>query len=316
MDNQLFEGEDRFNGAYLHTYPELFYRDIHQLNFFGPEEDMKFTINQIFFQPQDVLLPVEYITNKYKYRSNDFTGKEELLILGCSQTFGHGMIDEFTWPQLLSKKLNMKFSRLALSGDSLQGQVIKSFEYFAKFGHPKVIVGTFPISRMEMPYVKDRLELKTNHGHIGKKIQQISIPGGLHPKYIKSPYNTELVIQREIAIFYNFMFIKMLEQYCDSNNIKLIWNIWEDHNYFLYNYIKNNDEINHILKNYLVGSQEPYKTFTHSADINYDCHQEYKNHILFHQASDVDPVTGTSHWGLHKHIHVAEEFYKEIINNG
>jgi|688.fasta_scaffold72068_3 hypothetical protein len=313
MDNQLFEGEDRFCGIYLNLYPELFYRNIHELNFFGPESDMSFTINQIFFQPQDAVIPVEYVTNKYKYRSNDFTGKEELLILGCSQTFGHGMPNEFTWPYILAESLNMDFARLALGGDSLQGQVIKAFEYFEKFGHPKIIVGTFPLYRMEIPYVKDQFEVKDKRGHIGKKIQQLQIPAGQHPKLIKSPYDAESVIKREIAIFYNFMFIKMLERYCESNNIKLIWNIWEDHKYQIYNYINNNEKIKHILKNYFIGNLEPYNTFSHSPSISADCHQEFKNHPLFNHGSDLDPNTGGSHWGLHKHIHIAEEFHQKIM---
>lgn len=312
MENKLLNSEGIFRGEYLNPYPELFYRNIHELNFFGPENDISFTVNQIFFQPQDVVVPVEYITNKYKYRSNDFTGKEEILVLGCSHTFGHGMLNEFTWPYILSKKLNMDFARLALSGDSLQGQVLKAFEYFEKFGNPKIIVGTFPIYRMEMPYIKDQFELKNKQNRIGKKIQQIQIPAGQHPKLIKSPYDPELVIKREVAIFYNFMFIKMLEQYCESNNIKLIWNIWEDDKYKIYNYINNNEKIKHILKNYLIGNLEPYNTFSQSPNISVDCHQEFKDHPLFNYASDLDSH-GNSHWGVHKHIHIAEEFYKKIM---
>lgn len=302
---------DMFFGNNLHFYDELLFRPLNRLNYHGVREGEWERTASTHTMPNDHLLEIEYSDNIHGYRSENFTGKHKLLILGCSQTVGHGMINEFTWPFLLSKKLNMDFARIASGGDSIQAQVSKAFEYFRVYGNPEIIVGTFPLYRLEFPYVKNHLERKDYADRNGKKIQQISIPGGDRPKYMKLPYDTAFTLPREAAIFYNFMFIKMLDQYCKSNNIKLIWNIWEDHEYFLFNYMNNNKDLNHILDNYYVGLQEPYNTLNVFEDINFECHQEYKDHILFYKAADVEP-NGNSHWGMHKHIHVAEDFYEEI----
>lgn len=315
MENQFLDKKnsgtkhDKFFGENLHFYKELLFRPLDSLNHYGPQLYPLNRVPSTHLMPQDLLMDIEYSDNSHGYRSDEFIKKEELLILGCSQTYGHGMINEFTWPYLLSKKLNMNFARLAIGGDSLQGQVLKAFEYFRIYGNPKIIVGTFPLYRMEIPYVKDRIGVK---GSNSTRIQQLQIPGGVRPKYVKIPYDSEVIVPREFAIFYNFIFIKILEQYCDSNNIKLIWNIWEDHHYFIYNYINNDNELKHILKNYCGGPQDSYNTFSVSEDIDLECHQEYREHILFNNAADITP-NKNSHWGLHKHIHVAEEFYKKIM---
>ena len=316
MDNQSLNKRstmseyDMFFGNALNFYDELLFRPLSRLDYYGNKEDRRKTGPIIHFFPNDHLMKIEYSVNKDGYRSENFTGQHKLLILGCSQTFGHGMINEFTWPYLLSKKLNINFARLASGGDSLQGQVLKAFEYFRLYGNPEIIIGTFPLYRLEFPYVKNITEKKDKYGN-NKKIQQVLIPGGSKPKYMKLPYEIELMLPREAAIFYNFMFIKMLEQYCESNNIKLIWNIWEDHEYYIYNYLKNNDHLKHILNNYYVGSQEPHNTFSVFQEINANCHQEFKDHILFKNAADLQP-NGNSHWGIHKHIHIAEDFYEEV----
>jgi hypothetical protein len=228
-----------------------------------------------------------YKYNSHGFRSTEFSSDVDILTAGCSHTFGSSIPFEHTWSQQLQKKIpNKKIATIAGPGYSTQKIISYIFRYFENIGNPKMIICNFPdfyrflflnnYSNRIVHHYKNMLETPTLDKKTKKELKSSS-PAINWGYYI------------------NYEYIFMLEKYCDSNNIKLIWNIWEDHNYFLYNYIKNNDEINHILKNYLVGSQEPYKTFTHSADINYDCHQEYKNHILFHQASDVDQVTGTSH---------------------
>ena len=86
-------------------------------------------------------------TNSYYFRGPELSKDNELLILGCSFTYGAG-IDEssinLTWPHVLSNKTNKTFSNISRSGDSAAGQVIKAFAYFKKFGHPKAVIALFP----------------------------------------------------------------------------------------------------------------------------------------------------------------------------
>ena len=133
-----------FTNAILHGENSLFYSDI-------------FYIRDIFFN--DMRPPVDHgqepfvyngtsmNSNSYDFRGPELSKDNELLILGCSFTYGAG-IDEssinLTWPHVLSNKTNKTFSNISRSGDSAAGQVIKAFAYFKKFGHPKTIVALFP----------------------------------------------------------------------------------------------------------------------------------------------------------------------------
>lgn len=287
---------------------DLFYRNLKQSSALSLNIMENFKSSTIYDE-RDTLMKIQYTINSHGYRSKEFTGRDKLMTLGCSQTHGHGMINELTWSHFLSKKLNMDFVRLALGGESIQSQVNKAFLYFKEFGNPEIIVGTFPLFRLEMPEVLNKFETKNNFSQ--NLIKQVFLGDEEFIKYSKSPHNPNTILPDEVAVFYNFMFIQILEQYCKSNNIKFIWNIWEDHDYEIYNYIKNNKKINHILKNYCVGDQDKIKTFNINGGVMSTCHTEYKNHILFKQAADVGK-NGNSHWGIHKHIHVAEDFANMI----
>ena len=147
--------EDTYNS--INLFNELFYRELKEMTpfkFSSKNDNLIYTTTN----PDDHLLEIEYQLNNYGYRSNSFSGKEKLMTLGCSHSFGTGMLDKFTWSSILAKKLNFDFARLAMSGDSAQGQVTKAFQYFKEFGHPEIIVGTFPVFRMEMPQFEGKLE--------------------------------------------------------------------------------------------------------------------------------------------------------------
>lgn len=299
----------------IDLFNELFYRELKEMTpfkFFFEDNNLTHKTTN----PDDNLLEIEYKLNSYGYRSNSFNGKAKLMTLGCSHSFGVGMLDEFTWSSILAKKLNLDFARLAMSGDSAQGQVTKAFQYFKEFGHPEIIVGTFPVFRMEMPYIEGKFEseqLKKQNDR--SKIQQIFFYNESFPKYAKAPFDPNLIIPKELGIFYSFLFISFLEQYCNSNNILFLWNTYEDDKKVFYDFIKNHqntDNVNNIFKNYVSKKINKTEVFSGTPDFPENCHQEYANHILFNHAADLEKPYH-AHWGIHKHIHVAEEFYNEII---
>jgi hypothetical protein len=114
------------------------------------------------------------------------------------------------------------------------------------------------------------------------------------------------------------MFISMLETYCKSNNIKLLWTNWID----VYN--NQNKLMNSEFSNYFELEEDWDQTIRpEETDISeyHKCHQNiknnYKNHFDrgedWHYKSDTNIL---GHWGAHTHIHVAENFIKEINNRG
>jgi hypothetical protein len=152
-------------------------------------------------------------------------------------------------------------------------------------------------------------------------------------KFSKIPHDAAYVMPKSFSVYYNFMFIKMLEQYCDSNNIKFIWSIYEDNH--IVSWIRQNP--NNIFKNFLKTSdiienffhiEKPLNVYNpkhrnkikeeRNKKINEECDHEFKNHELYLHAADWNDKTQSGHWGIHTHYHIAEKFtnkYNEIKND-
>lgn len=305
----------------LDLFNSLFYRNLEQ-NI--TRDKPIFGTKQIY--SDDVIAKVEYEINSHGYRGKDFTGSEELMILGCSQTYGRGIPQEFTWGHVFANKINKKYVNLAQEGDSAQAQVYKAFNYFKEFGNPKIIVASLPSTRIEMPCIpkkfgKAPFALQDNIEE-RDRIQQIFLYDELE-KYSKSPHNPQEILPVQFTIFYSFMFVQILEQYCESNNIMLIWNIWDD--FLFYDYLKTN--VPEILNNYLNIKFSRFM-FNDQNGIEFmddgqlqnnqyvipECHQELKDHPLFYRAADYNPGISNGHYGIHLNQHIAEDFYHEYVN--
>jgi len=241
-------------------------------------------------------IEIDYNLNSQGYRCNEFTN-QEILILGCSQTEGHGLPLELTWPYLLSKKLNKDYISLAKGGEAAQAQITKAFQFFKEFYKPKYIFAVFPITRMEVPLIGIKTE-NPSPSNIGKamfsnkKIQ----------KYSKSPHIIENVLIEEFAIFYNILFIKMLIEYCESNSIELIWTYYNDMSVKM-------PSFNNLYKGY-------FESFYLEDDIikKMKCHSEFSDNQFFDYAADYD-YWPPGHWGLHKQIHISESIYDMVVKN-
>lgn len=295
-------------------YNFLFDRTLSQSAMNRSENDL----NKIIYSKDDVVMQIEYLINQHGYRSESFSKDNEILILGCSQTYGSGLPNEFTWADIFCKTTNNKYSRLAYPGDSINGQVYKAFNYFKEIGNPKVILALFPLYRMEYPAVDGKfihphgsLNNKTNPGSTVPAIAYFNYDMA---QFSKIPHDPAYVIPKEFVMFYNFMFIKMLEQYCKSNNILFIWSIYEEFD-DAQDYLENSS--NHILKNFIKTSDivQKWETELQFKKIKFDEPIEEKL-LLF--AADYDKKIGIGHWGIQTNKRLAEKFiqkYKEISND-
>ena len=117
-------------------------------------------------------------------------------------------------------------------------------------------------------------------------------------KYSKAPHDPEKILPEEYALYFLHVYIYMLEQYCKTNNIIFIWNVWEHEYCDVYEKTKKYETS--VFNNYLHINSHFDNLFA------MDCHSEYKTHKLFDYAAD------SQHWGIHKHIHLFEEIYKNL----
>ena len=266
---------------------------------------------------QDVPFPMEsdnvqilYKHNPYGYRCEDFND-QEVMMLGCSYTRGDGLPLELTWPYMLSNKMNKPYINLAKGGDGMQAQVIKAFQFFKEFYNPKYIFGVFPLTRLEMPYVKGLFAVNKNPIIMdidSKYIQNIFISSKKIEKFSKLPHSIDEVMPEEAAIFYNLMFIQMLDQYCKANNIKFIWTIYNDVETEQGHAILNKINLNTFFYEQALDWED--------RDASHDlCHLDFSNDQFFYNAADHKKYSDgsyTGHWGFHKHMHLADTMYNLI----
>lgn len=274
--------------------------------------------------------------NEHGYRSNSFDSKTEMLVTGCSHTFGSGIKTEHRWGDILSKKLNLSYSNLGVPGASVERIVRDLFCYFKTYGHPKYIFALFPnFHRMEI--INNPRYFKTgDYDRASKKMQTINpsnkkdiyritahtndVP--LNHKFYTQPLIAESILPAETPQFYSSIFIQMLEQYCELANITLIWSTWHnDQNKIL-------EEVNKMYpgtyKNKVNITKGIWEFDKKINKIKYiedgsviNCHEYYRevDNITFDLAKDIEFGIDLAHWGTHRHLHIAEDFekiFKEI----
>ncbi len=91
----------KFPKSFVHSenlidlYPDLFYRNLSSLNYNAPNDNLKNPkdVPPPIYMQNDKILKIEYKINSDFYRSENFIDPADILILGCSQTYGYGMID-------------------------------------------------------------------------------------------------------------------------------------------------------------------------------------------------------------------------------
>jgi hypothetical protein len=244
---------------------------------------------------------IEYKLNSQGYRCNEFNN-QKILTLGCSNTEGHGLPVELTWPYLISEKINKDYINLAKGGEGMQSQIIKAFQFFKEFYHPEYIFAVFPITRLEVPLINFTVKNQSNYkigdsrGRIGKAM----LSNKLVEKFSKEPHVAEKVLPEEFGIFYNILFLKIFIQYCESNNIKLLWTYYNDSSLEPYSFKDFTDTY----------FESPYLTGKIPKEIG--CHLEFSDNEFFDNAADHDYWPSGGHWGFHEQMHVADSIYNML----
>lgn len=236
---------------------------------------------------------IDYSLNSYGYRCDEFKD-QEILTLGCSQTEGHGLPIDLTWPYLISKKMNKEYISLAKGGDGAPAQVTKAFKFFEEFYKPKYIFAAFPMARIEVPLIG----LTTRNSFVGDTgIGKGMLSNKLVEKFSKAPHTIEDVLPEEFAIFYSILFIKMLIQYCETNDIKLIWTDYKD----------TSVKIPSLKKFHNGYFESPYL----DQPIEKKCHSEFSDNPFFNYAADYN-YWPPGHWNFHKQMHISESIYNML----
>lgn len=278
-----------------------------------------------FFQNSGIKHGIYYEHNSLHYRSPEFKNNTDILFSGCSMTYGYGVPLEFTWPYIVSKKLNCSYANIALLSESVTSQVRRTFAYFKKYGHPKYLIALYPdFGRIELPtnnkqfitglqdkVSKDRSNNLTawlsrnflQNAHLSPHLPQI--------KMSARPHIAEEVLTPEISHFYSAQMILILQQYCDIAGIKFLWSTWDEHQYHILKEFKQE-----FPKMFCADSEKWIPDYENKLDVydnNIQCHWELNREIdFFHFGMDRDNGIDHAHWGYHRHLHLADIVYNNI----
>ena len=292
-----------------------------------------------------------YRQNIYGFRSGRFDKESEIVIAGCSVTYGAGVAEENIWSSVLGEKFKKRTSSVAMSGVSTSWLVDQLLIYFRKYGNPKMVLCLFPdLFRINLPV--DGNYYKNKNEKPKYLINEFSYFSHFHPeppkaeiynKYLKMPYDYEKAISPYLAINQNIKSIRYLEQYCNSNGIKLLWSTWSEKFSDTINAIKDIEELKfdnyfdireygHIVstklfktyrKNICFNSIEDMKKCREShtyeeCSCYLDCHSDLRGKIgeEFDYGTDNKDRLEASHPGAHYHLHCSEAFEKRLKELG
>lgn len=125
----------------------------------------------------------EYKLNKSGYRGPEFINGVDLLIGGCSFTYGMGVPENGTWGSILANRLGASYNNISQNAASIPWIVRQLFGYFNEYGNPKTLVCLFPTLTRTL-FSSDPDILISDDGYIEQSTSDLY--GN------KSIYNTEL----------------------------------------------------------------------------------------------------------------------------
>jgi hypothetical protein len=237
----------------------------------------------------------------------------DFVFTGCSQTFGVGLEEKFIWGKNIATKNNWTYNNLAAPGDSIFNIVFSLFKYFNQYGNPKHLACLFPDANRKRVYLDDiiyNVDEKINQffnitsnpfdEFVPEKNRKKNIGSIKRNKYAKLPTHPENILSYPNSLYVNLTYIKILEQYCKSNNINFVWSTWSGGT--TWSHLHTDESVfNEIF--------EFFSKIVLTGIENLDCHKENKDNPYFNIAYD------NSHIGIHANLHIAENFMKVINDN-
>lgn len=307
--------DTNFPKEYLHLFKEsessvdslgnldeqyLLFRDI--MNWPNPETNKDFyKIRETDFNKYNNRT---YETNQINMRAPEFKKNPTILMTGCSNSWGLGLPNDVIWPYLVAKEYDVDYVNTSMPGSSPMVEVVDIFKYCKTFGNPKIILAMFPDFQRSRVFVENKIlkNVPDFSGAMGGTIGPsdiFTIRLIDRPNYVKLPAEKHLLVSQSQAFYNNTLFVFMLEQFCKSNGIKLIWSTWhndsfhEAFSFFYMNYAKDS-----------LGFSEMKVDMC-----NEHSYLEKEFPDIYYRA---DEPTEKKHPGVHWHYHVAEFFIDEI----
>ena len=232
----------------------------------------------------------DYKVNSQSYRCDEFTTNHKgkhVLFSGCSNTYGVGLKKEEVWAYKVYNKINeiektSGYFNLGLGGNNIINSILNIFKYCKKFGNPDLIFINLPSQARFFNFKEDDQEYRIIENLGLSEIHHI-----------------------EKLTFYNYYL--MLEQYCNSNNIKLFSFTWDnyDQHFLKKNIEKIYESVNTTFKKY------NFKTFYYIDE------EDMLNNLFFlkqkYDNEFFDTARDNKHRGTGAHTYWSNFIYNKYL---
>jgi hypothetical protein len=189
---------------------------------------------------------VRYYFNSMGFRSDEFIEShdgEHVLFTGCSEGEGVGGNIDAAWSHIIYTELSKKtklsgFFNLSRAGWGHEAIIPNVIEYINKYGKPDKIYMLLPNIGRKFRWFDDEKDFE-RYRHV------LYTPFWAKNDVIEKDgtKRTRQTIEDQRSMIPPFIIlVKLFEEYCISNNIKLVWSTWSepDHdNYKSLNVFKN-----------------------------------------------------------------------------
>ena len=187
-----------------------------------------------------------YNLNQYGFRSEEFSTFNSkninILTIGCSNSVGIGIPNEYTWSELLKEKIFLNNDKevhiynLSVSGGNIRLLIKNIITFINTVGRPNYIFALFPDVPRYIHFDKNKVEysngvwFKPDHNGQAKKSKIIA--SFQYSKKYQENYD------HSINFFETTIYLHLLELMCNLSNINLKWGSWNHLDNALYNNIK------------------------------------------------------------------------------
>lgn len=315
------------------------FTDTQQLSIFLPNQKNP-------FEPKSLDFSVNLIDEENEYEINElgFRGKlkkdAEILAVGCSYTFGVGVPENGSWPNILGSAINKDILNLGVPGTTIKKISELIVKYVAKHNKPKTIIALFPpffrtsliedtefycSSRSIKPKKQKQIDkesyfqIRTSYDRIKKEIlfEQLDSSPYFKEKeknirYMENVFSPHQLISDSVDS------ISMIQDFCDSHEIEFYWSLWDNQSSMLMDVLL---EIpNFKLKNYIKFADDKFNNY-HTRDSRFPnnfCDSSHNSKFVKHPSWEVGSdvvysydkvVKGVPpHPGIHFQHHVADLF--------
>jgi hypothetical protein len=256
-----------------------------------------------------------YTVNSFGFRSPEPEKQVDLVMAGCSQTFGVGVAQDKIWTEVLADSLGLSYVTYAAPGWSVQNITNAIMRHVDLYGKPKYVVALIPdFKRVIMPLRRDVnsfLGWKTANKKASDEILVSTLnyannnpKSAYGPRYnfIKKPYDLYEVTPYEVPFYFSAQALATLISYCNASGIELIWSSWSQPILDLYKCLSLEGYNELDMSGFIYRETTERRDFPKKYS---DCHLDLKAQ---YEENFNESFGNSSHMTLHQHVHLAEQF--------